>query len=183
MTKPQAAVAAWSRDHRRRLGAGSLSLSALPSSSSSSSSPPAHVGSHWHSRTRALAHALARQPSSVLVSGHGIALTLDDQAVHQARRQNVLAKTLLLQQLQCTERRARVAAAASAVSVHGWTGGRAGGAEQEHHVLEESGILGLLEVLQVGQVGDKVGPVERLLLGEKVEVDGIGKALHKLGAC
>lgn len=53
----------------------------------------------------------------------------------------------------------------------------------EKNVLEEFGILGILEVLQVGEVGDKVGPVKRLLLGQEVEVDGIGKALHKLGAC
>jgi hypothetical protein len=50
-------------------------------------------------------------------------------------------------------------------------------------VLEKFGILGLFEVLQVAEVCDKVWLVERLLLGQVVEIDGIGKALHKLGEC
>ena len=50
-------------------------------------------------------------------------------------------------------------------------------------VLEESDVLWVFEVLQVAEVCDELGLVERLLLGQVVEIDGIGKALDKLGAC
>ena len=60
----------------------------------------------------------------------------------------------------------------------GWVGGFIG-----QNVLQELGVLGELEVLQVRQVRHEVGPVERLLLGQEVEIDGIGKALDKLGSC
>jgi hypothetical protein len=50
-------------------------------------------------------------------------------------------------------------------------------------VLEESDVLRVFEVLQVAEVGDEFGLVERFLLGQVVEIDGIGKALDKLGVC
>jgi hypothetical protein len=50
-------------------------------------------------------------------------------------------------------------------------------------VLQEFGVPGLLEVLQVRQIRHKVGLIERLLLGQEVEIDGIGEALDKLGSC
>jgi len=54
----------------------------------------------------------------------------------------------------------------------GWRGG---------HALEELCVRGRLEVLQVGEVGDELGLVEHLLLGQMVEVDGVGQTLDKLG--
>lgn len=51
------------------------------------------------------------------------------------------------------------------------------------YVLQEFCILGLLEILQVVEIGDKLWLVERLLLREVVQIDGIGKTLYKLGAC
>lgn len=50
------------------------------------------------------------------------------------------------------------------------------------YALQEFGVFGLLEVLQVVQVGDKVWLVERLLLSQIIEVDGVGQTLDKLGA-
>lgn len=50
-------------------------------------------------------------------------------------------------------------------------------------LLQEFGVLWILEVLQVRQVRHKVWLVERLVLGQEVEIDGIGKALDKLGSC
>jgi hypothetical protein len=49
--------------------------------------------------------------------------------------------------------------------------------------LQEFCVLGLAEVLQVAQIGDKLWLIEVLLGGEVIEIDGIRKALHKLGAC
>lgn len=51
------------------------------------------------------------------------------------------------------------------------------------NLLKKLGVLGVLEVLQVAEVSHKVGLVERLLLGQVVEIDGICEALDKLGAC
>jgi len=47
--------------------------------------------------------------------------------------------------------------------------------------LEILGVCGLLEVLQIIQVGNEFRPVERLLLGQVIEIGGIREALHKLG--
>jgi len=41
----------------------------------------------------------------------------------------------------------------------------------------------LLEVLQVAEIRDKFRLVEKLLRRQVIEIDGIGKALHELGAC
>lgn len=51
------------------------------------------------------------------------------------------------------------------------------------YILQEFCILGRLEVLQVAEVGDKVGLVQHLLGCQVIEIGGIGEALHKLGAC
>lgn len=45
---------------------------------------------------------------SVLLCWYGMSQALDDETVHEAGGQNVLAEALLLQQLERTERRARV---------------------------------------------------------------------------
>jgi hypothetical protein len=50
-------------------------------------------------------------------------------------------------------------------------------------VAEELCIAGVFEVLQVAEVGDKVWLLKQLLRGQKIKIDGIGKALDKLGAC
>lgn len=49
---------------------------------------------------------------SVVGGRHSVALALDHQPVDEAGSQNVLAKALLLQQLEGTERGARVTAVA-----------------------------------------------------------------------
>jgi hypothetical protein len=49
--------------------------------------------------------------------------------------------------------------------------------------LQEFCVLRLAEVLQVAQIGDELWLIEVLLGGEVIEIDGIRKALHKLGAC
>jgi hypothetical protein len=41
----------------------------------------------------------------------------------------------------------------------------------------------LLEVLQVAEIRHKLRLVEILLRRQVIEIDGIGKALHELGAC
>lgn len=49
------------------------------------------------------------------------------------------------------------------------------------NLLEKFGVLWILEVLEVAEVGDKVWLVEDLLLGQVIEIGGIGEALHELG--
>lgn len=65
-----------------------------------------------------------------------------------------------------------------------------GGERQPHaawrtgyNVLQELCILGLCEILQVSKVRHKLWLVERLLLGQEIQVLRVGQALHKLGAC
>ena len=89
--------------------------------------------------------------------GHGIPLALDDELGHEAGREDLAPEALLLQQLE---------------GAQGWAG-----------VAEELCIAGVAEVLQVGEVGDKLGLLKQLLRGQKIKIDGIGKALDKLGAC
>jgi hypothetical protein len=50
------------------------------------------------------------------------------------------------------------------------------------HVLEILDVGGLLEVLQVAEIGDKVRLVEHFLHGQIVEIHGVCEALHELGA-
>jgi hypothetical protein len=89
--------------------------------------------------------------------GHGIPLALDDKLGHEAGGEDLTPEALLLQQLECAE---------------GWPG-----------MAEELCIAGVAEVLQVGEVGDKLGLLKQLLGGQKIKIDGIGKALDKLGVC
>jgi hypothetical protein len=49
--------------------------------------------------------------------------------------------------------------------------------------LQELGVLGLLEVLQVAEVGHKLGLLVHFLRCQKIEIVGIRKTLHELGAC
>lgn len=49
------------------------------------------------------------------------------------------------------------------------------------YLLEVSQVLWFLEVLQVAEVGYKVGPVEQFLGSEVIEIGGIGKTLDELG--
>lgn len=49
--------------------------------------------------------------------------------------------------------------------------------------LQELRILGLLEVLQVAEVGHKLGLLVQFLRCQKIEILGICKTLHELGAC
>lgn len=51
--------------------------------------------------------------------------------------------------------------------------------------LEELGVCRMLEVLQVAEVGHEVWLVEHVLLGQVIEIGGIGKALDELkgGQC
>lgn len=51
------------------------------------------------------------------------------------------------------------------------------------HALQEFRVLGFLEVLQVGQIGYELRLVKVLLGAEIIEIDGIRKTLHELGAC
>lgn len=51
------------------------------------------------------------------------------------------------------------------------------------HTLQKFGVLGILEVLQVGEIGYELRLVKILLGGEIIEIDGIRKTLHKLGVC
>jgi len=55
--------------------------------------------------------------------------------------------------------------------------------EDAVYLLQKFYILWLLEVLQVAQVGNKLGLVEVLLRSEVIEIDRICKALHELGEC
>jgi hypothetical protein len=50
------------------------------------------------------------------------------------------------------------------------------------HVLEILDVGGLLEILQVAEIGDKVRLVEHFLHSQIVEIHGVCEALHKLGA-
>jgi arginine decarboxylase-like protein len=50
--------------------------------------------------------------------------------------------------------------------------------------LEEFCVLGVLEVLQVAEVGDEVGLLVHFLGSQKIEIDRIRKTLDELGwAC
>jgi hypothetical protein len=51
------------------------------------------------------------------------------------------------------------------------------------YVLEEFYILGFGKVLQVVEIGYKLGLIKVLLRSEVIEIDGIREALHKLGSC
>jgi hypothetical protein len=44
-------------------------------------------------------------------------------------------------------------------------------------------VLGVLEVLQIAEIGDELGLVEHLEGREVIEIGGIRKALDKLGTC
>jgi hypothetical protein len=48
--------------------------------------------------------------------------------------------------------------------------------------LQELCVLWFAEVLEVAEVGDELRLVEHFLHGEVIEIDGIGKTLHELGA-
>lgn len=76
------------------------------------------------------------------------------QSVDHVRPYDALTERLLLQQLQVAQRRARVV-----------------------QVLE---VRRARPVLQVGEVGDEGGLGEELLVGEIVEIEGIGKGLDEL---
>lgn len=52
---------------------------------------------------------------------------------------------------------------------------------RETYLLEILDIGRLVEVLQVGEIGDEVRLVEHLLHSQVIEVHGVGEALHKLG--
>jgi hypothetical protein len=47
--------------------------------------------------------------------------------------------------------------------------------------LQVLGVLWMLEILQVVEVGDELWLVEDLLVGQVIEIGGIRKTLHKLG--
>lgn len=49
--------------------------------------------------------------------------------------------------------------------------------------LQEFRVLGLLEVLQVAEVGHELGLLIHFLRCQKIEIGRIRKTLHKLGAC
>lgn len=78
------------------------------------------------------------------------------QPLHHIWAHDLLAKHLLLQQLEVAQRRARV-----------------------RQVLE---VRRLVPVLEVGEVGDKRGLAEELLGGEVVEVVRVGEGLDELCA-
>jgi hypothetical protein len=88
--------------------------------------------------------------------GHGIPLALDDELGHEAGSKDLAPEALLLQQLEGAE---------------SWAG-----------MAEELCIAGVAEVLQVAEVCDKLWLFKQLLRGQKIKIDGIGKALNKLGA-
>jgi len=52
---------------------------------------------------------------------------------------------------------------------------------RRRYLLEILDVCGLLEVLQVAEIGDKVRLVEHFLHGQIIEIHGICKALYKLG--
>lgn len=77
-----------------------------------------------------------------------------DESLDQIRAHNVLPEPLLLQQLEVSQRRARIG-----------------------KIFE---VRRLGPVLEIGKVGDKGGLGEELLRCEMVQVVGIGERLNKL---
>jgi hypothetical protein len=85
---------------------------------------------------------------------HGRLHLVLDELLHQIRADDILAKTLLLEQLKVPQ---------------GWP--------RVRQVLE---VRRPGPVLQVGQVGDEGGLGEELLGGEVVEVERVGEGLDEL---
>lgn len=49
--------------------------------------------------------------------------------------------------------------------------------------LQELGVFGILEVLQVAEVGHELRLLVHFLRCQKIEIDRIRKTLYELGAC
>jgi hypothetical protein len=113
---------------------------------------------------------------SSLLIGHCILDALQHHSIHEIGAQNVLSEALLLEERKRAQRRRRMAAQTrSVIHAMGTIVGR-------NYSLQVFGVFGLVEVLKVAKVGDKLRLVEHFLHGEVIEIDGIGKALYELGA-
>jgi hypothetical protein len=95
---------------------------------------------------------------SVSLAGHRIPLALNLHLVHKPWRDDVLSETLLLQQFQRAQCRAGVATEHQSARPRTTS-------DHTLHLLQKLDVLGLLEVLQVAEIGHELGLVEVLLRG------------------